>query len=74
MTPATITEDEQLARDFEAWSDVELRDHYEASQTEALVQFRLGDRKTAMLSHLCRISADRYAREMVRRAKERCAK
>jgi hypothetical protein len=66
--------DAELATYFTAWSDLELREHFEASKREANVQFRLGDRKTAQLSHVCRMSADRYSREMVRRAKERCSK
>ena len=64
--------DADLAELYRHFSDLELRDHWQASKDEAQYQFAvMGDRKTAQLAHACRLSADRYSREMVRRAKER---
>ena len=66
--------DEQLEREYRTWSDVEIREHYEASRKEARVQFDLGDRQTALASQRCRQTANRFSRELVRRAAERGAK
>ena len=63
--------DDDLAREYRSFSDAEIREHYEASRDEAMVQFRIGDRYTAQAAQRCRQSAERYSREMVRRAKER---
>ena len=63
--------DEQLAREYATWDDATLREHYEASKREALVQFRIGDRYTTQAAQRCRQSDHKYQREMLRRAKER---
>lgn len=66
--------DEQLAREYRSWSDAEIREHYEASRDEAMVQFRIGDRYTAQAAQRCRQTAERFSREMVRRAKQRSSR
>lgn len=65
--------DDDLAREYATFSDSEVREHYEASRREALVQFRLGDRDTAISAQRCRQTAERFSREMLRRAKERAS-
>lgn len=62
--------DEELASYFAAWSDLELRDHFEVSNRGAQAQFRHGERQTAQAAHACRLSAHRYQRELLRRARE----
>lgn len=63
--------DAELAREYATWDDATLREHYEASRNEAMVQFKMGDRRTAQAAQHCRQSAERYSREMARRARER---
>ena len=62
--------DNDLAREYRTFSDTEIREHWEAARREATVQFQLRDRETAVLAQRCRETAERFSREMLRRAKE----
>ena len=59
--------DTELERYYEAWSDKSLRAHRHACLQVAREQRSYGDKQTGMLATLCRKSAGRYARELVRR-------
>ena len=63
----------ELEREYGSWTDEEVREHYVASRREAAHQFALKDRQSALYANLCRMSAERYSRKLLRRAKERSA-
>lgn len=63
--------DAELEREYRSFSDRELREHRHASLQVAREQRALGDRQTSMYARLCRTSAWRYERELLRRAGER---
>ena len=68
--PVIVLSDEQLEREYRSWDDATIREHYEAAKREEQVQFRLGDKLTALLAQRCRQTANRFSREMQRRARE----
>lgn len=62
--------DEQLAREYATWDDETVLEHFRASREMARQQRLLGDRETAVAAQRCRQTAERFSRELARRAKE----
>lgn len=65
--------DDDLAREYATWSDQEVREHFVAAHEMARQQRRLGDRSMASNAQRCAQTADRFSRELARRATERAS-